>query len=36
MENAGELVTILLVEDNLDDITITKKALKEANIINRL
>ena len=36
MASAGELVTILLVEDNLDDITITKKALKEAKIINKL
>ncbi len=28
------LITILLVEDNVDDITITKKALKEARILN--
>ena len=36
MASMGELVTILLVEDNLDDITITKKALKGANIVNKL
>ena len=36
MPKEGELVTILLVEDNLDDITITKKALKEAKILNKL
>ncbi len=31
-----ELVKILLVEDNLDDIMITKKALSEAKIVNEL
>ena len=31
-----ELVKILLVEDNMDDIVITKKALKEAKIVNEL
>ena len=36
MENTNDLVTILLVEDNMDDIVITKKALKEAKIINKL
>ena len=36
MADGEELVTILLVEDNLDDITITKKALKEAKLVNRL
>ena len=36
MGNPGELVAILLVEDNLDDITITKKALKEAQLVNAL
>ncbi|MCM8812664.1 MAG: response regulator [Candidatus Omnitrophica bacterium] len=30
------LIDILLVEDNLDDIQITKRALKQANIINNL
>lgn len=36
MAGAEELVIILLVEDNLDDVTITKKALKEAKVINKL
>ena len=36
MADDPRLVTILLVEDNLDDITITKKALKQANLINTL
>lgn len=31
-----ELVRILLAEDNLDDITITKKALEEAGLVNQL
>lgn len=29
-----ELVTILLVEDNLDDVLITQKALEEARMVN--
>jgi len=36
MADEGSLVTILLVEDNLDDVTITKKALKEAKMVNKL
>lgn len=32
----GKLVKILLVEDNMDDIMITKKALKEAKLVNEL
>ena len=36
MASPEELVTILLVEDNLDDITITKKALQEAKVVNKL
>jgi len=30
------IVNILIIEDNLDDIEITKRALKEAKIINKL
>ncbi len=32
----GELIKILLAEDNPDDILITKKALKEAQMVNQL
>ncbi len=35
MENT-KMVDILLVEDNLDDIEITKRAFKEAKLVNRL
>lgn len=28
--------TILLVEDNLDDVSLTKRALQKANIVNKL
>ena len=33
---AQDVVRILLVEDNVDDIMITKKALLEAKIVNQL
>ena len=36
MPEGGTLVKILLVEDNLDDVMITKRALKEAKVINEL
>lgn len=36
MSVSDKLVKILLVEDNPDDIVITKRALKEANLINQL
>ena len=36
MAKTVPLITILLAEDNLDDIMITKKALAEAKIINTL
>lgn len=36
MEEAHKIIKILLVEDNPDDIEITKRALKEANVINKL
>ncbi len=36
MSEGGQLVKILLVEDNLDDVMITKRALKEAKVINEL
>lgn len=32
----SNLIRVLLAEDNLDDVMITKKAFKEAGIINRL
>lgn len=36
MAEAGELIKILLVEDNPDDILITQKALNAAKVINQL
>ena len=36
MARQNELVRILLVEDNVDDIMITKKALLEAQMVNPL
>jgi CheY-like chemotaxis protein len=36
MNEDRKLVKVLLVEDNLDDIEITKRALKEARIVNQL
>lgn len=36
MGEEAKLTRILLVEDNLDDIMITQKALKEARIVNKL
>jgi CheY-like chemotaxis protein len=36
MAEQGELIKILLVEDNPDDILITQRALKEAKIVNQL
>ena len=33
MPDRKELVKILLIEDNLDDVMITKKALKEAKVV---
>ncbi len=32
----NKTIDILLVEDNLDDIEITKRVFKEANLVNRL
>ena len=34
--DAGKLFKILLIEDNPDDIAITKRALKNAKVINHL
>ncbi|MFA5389171.1 MAG: response regulator [Candidatus Omnitrophota bacterium] len=36
MTEEHKIIKILLVEDNPDDIEITKRALKEAKVINRL
>jgi len=36
MKEVQKIVKILLVEDNPDDIAITKRALKEAKVINKL
>jgi len=36
MTDTHKIIKILLVEDNPDDIDITKRALKEANVINQL
>jgi len=36
MDNGSEVIQILLAEDNPDHIMITKKALKEAGIVNTL
>jgi len=36
MSEKTKIIKILLVEDNPDDIQITERALKEANIINKL
>ena len=36
MIEIAKLTKILLVEDNPDDIEITKRALKEANVLNQL
>jgi len=36
MDQEHKIIKILLVEDNPDDIDITKRALKEAKVINRL
>jgi two-component system, response regulator len=36
MTEGHDIIKILLVEDNPDDIDITKRALKEAKIINKL
>lgn len=36
MEQAPKIIRILMVEDNPDDIEITKKALREAKVINKL
>lgn len=36
MTEAHKIIKILLVEDNPDDIDITRRALKEAKIINKL
>lgn len=36
MENTAKTVEILLVEDNMGDIRLTKEALKEGNIPNHL
>ena len=35
-EQVQKVIKVLLVEDNPDDITICQRALKEANVINRL
>ena len=35
MTEEHNIINILLVEDNLDDIEITKRAIKEAKIINK-
>ncbi|MFH2137646.1 MAG: response regulator, partial [Candidatus Omnitrophota bacterium] len=36
MNKEDKATKILLVEDNPDDIAITKRALKEANVVNQL
>ena len=36
MAEEHNIIKILLVEDNPDDIDITKRALKEAKVINKL
>lgn len=36
MSGEARLMHILLAEDNLDDITITKRALEQAKVLNRL
>lgn len=36
MAERANIIKILLVEDSVDDIAITKRALKAANIVNRL
>ena len=36
MIHEKHIIDILLVEDNADDVMITKRALKEAGIVNKL